>query len=266
MLVDPQPGDARSGRRQRGRGARCAWRGSVHRTDHDGQVRLAAVGDRRAVDWGRSAWPGVDSVEPAPGALQAGEPRVPSARHGDPGRAAARSAAASSRSWRPVLGRGRGAGLHHRRGRRKAGATVLRGGAFKPRTSPYAFQGLGEEGLRILRRAADAHGLAVVTEVMDAQAGRAGRALRRHPADRRAQHAELLAAARGRAGRRSRCCSSAAWRDHRGVAAGGRVRAGAGQRAGHPVRARHPHVRDLHAQHARPERHPGGARSSRTCR
>jgi len=49
----------------------------------------------------------------------------------------------------------------------KQGARVLRGGAFKPRTSPYSFQGLGEEGLKILRRAADAHGLAVVSEVMD---------------------------------------------------------------------------------------------------
>jgi 3-deoxy-7-phosphoheptulonate synthase len=51
----------------------------------------------------------------------------------------------------------------------RAGATILRGGAFKPRTSPYTFQGLGEEGLRILRRAADRFGLAVVTEVLDAQ-------------------------------------------------------------------------------------------------
>jgi 3-deoxy-7-phosphoheptulonate synthase len=51
----------------------------------------------------------------------------------------------------------------------KAGATVMRGGAYKPRTSPYSFQGLGEEGLRIMRRAADAHGLAVVSEVMDTQ-------------------------------------------------------------------------------------------------
>jgi 3-deoxy-7-phosphoheptulonate synthase len=49
----------------------------------------------------------------------------------------------------------------------KAGANVLRGGAFKPRTSPYAFQGLGEEGLRYLREAADRCGLAVVTEVLD---------------------------------------------------------------------------------------------------
>ena len=49
----------------------------------------------------------------------------------------------------------------------KAGATMLRGGAFKPRPSPYAFQGLGEEGLIMMREAADAHGLAVVTELMD---------------------------------------------------------------------------------------------------
>ena len=48
-----------------------------------------------------------------------------------------------------------------------AGARVLRGGAFKPRSSPYAFQGLGEEGLRMLREAADRHGLLVASEVMD---------------------------------------------------------------------------------------------------
>ena len=48
-----------------------------------------------------------------------------------------------------------------------AGATVLRGGAYKPRTSPYAFQGLGEEGLRVLREVGDRHGLPVVTEAID---------------------------------------------------------------------------------------------------
>lgn len=47
------------------------------------------------------------------------------------------------------------------------GATVLRGGAYKPRTSPYAFQGLGEEGLKMMRKAADHYGLKVITEVMD---------------------------------------------------------------------------------------------------
>ena len=50
---------------------------------------------------------------------------------------------------------------------KKAGAKVLRGGAFKPRSSPYSFQGLGEEGLRMIRAAADAEGLKVVSEVMD---------------------------------------------------------------------------------------------------
>ncbi len=48
-----------------------------------------------------------------------------------------------------------------------AGAQILRGGAFKPRTSPYAFQGLAEKGLKILRRAGDAAGMPVVTEVMN---------------------------------------------------------------------------------------------------
>ena len=50
-----------------------------------------------------------------------------------------------------------------------AGATGLRGGAFKPRTSPYSFQGLGEEGLKLLAAARDETGLAVVTEVMSPQ-------------------------------------------------------------------------------------------------
>lgn len=48
-----------------------------------------------------------------------------------------------------------------------AGAAILRGGAFKPRTSPYSFQGLGEEGLKILRAVGDEYGMPVVTEVMD---------------------------------------------------------------------------------------------------
>jgi 3-deoxy-7-phosphoheptulonate synthase len=50
---------------------------------------------------------------------------------------------------------------------RVAGARLLRGGAFKPRSSPYSFQGLGEEGLALLRRAADEQGMGVVTEVME---------------------------------------------------------------------------------------------------
>jgi 3-deoxy-7-phosphoheptulonate synthase len=62
-----------------------------------------------------------------------------------------------------------------------AGARILRGGAFKPRTSPYAFQGLGEEGLELLRAAADRNGLKVVTEIM-----------RPRQIDMVAQHAHIL--------------------------------------------------------------------------
>src|SRR5574338_317005 len=50
---------------------------------------------------------------------------------------------------------------------RAAGAKVLRGGAFKPRSSPYSFQGLGEDGLKMLRGAADRHNMKLVSEVMD---------------------------------------------------------------------------------------------------
>ncbi|MDQ2991284.1 MAG: 3-deoxy-7-phosphoheptulonate synthase [Candidatus Eremiobacteraeota bacterium] len=49
----------------------------------------------------------------------------------------------------------------------RAGANILRGGAFKPRTSPYTFQGLGRAGLELLRAAGDRNGLAIVTEVLD---------------------------------------------------------------------------------------------------
>jgi 3-deoxy-7-phosphoheptulonate synthase len=65
-------------------------------------------------------------------------------------------------SWDQLLAAARAA--------KAAGATLLRGGAFKPRTSPYAFQGLGEEALRLLARAREASGLPVVTEVMSAEA------------------------------------------------------------------------------------------------
>jgi 3-deoxy-7-phosphoheptulonate synthase len=56
-------------------------------------------------------------------------------------------------------------GIAHRL--REAGATILRGGAFKPRTSPYSFQGMGEPGLKLLARAREETGMAVVTEALD---------------------------------------------------------------------------------------------------
>ena len=50
---------------------------------------------------------------------------------------------------------------------KESGAKILRGGAFKPRTSPYSFQGLGEEGLKLLRKAGDTFGLSVITEIIE---------------------------------------------------------------------------------------------------
>ncbi len=50
---------------------------------------------------------------------------------------------------------------------KKFGAKILRGGAFKPRTSPYSFQGLGEEGLKLLRQAGDSFGLSIITEIIE---------------------------------------------------------------------------------------------------
>ncbi len=64
---------------------------------------------------------------------------------------------------------------------RKAGATILRGGAFKPRTSPYEFQGLGEKGLKMLAKARDETGLPIITELLS----------QKH-ADLVAEHADIL--------------------------------------------------------------------------
>lgn len=63
----------------------------------------------------------------------------------------------------------------------KAGGTMLRGGAFKPRSSPYAFQGMGEPGLHLMVEAGKAHGLAVVTEALDLAS-----------ADLIAEHADMI--------------------------------------------------------------------------
>ena len=82
---------------------------------------------------------------------------------------------------------------------KNAGAKVLRGGAFKPRSSPYSFQGLGEEGLRMLRSAADRHNMKLVSEVMDISQLELIEKYAAHPPGRRAQHAELHAAAGARA-------------------------------------------------------------------
>ena len=69
---------------------------------------------------------------------------------------------------RAVHGRVARAGARDRpRSSRTRGAAMFRGGAYKPRTSPYAFQGLGQEGLRLLAEAKASYGMPIVTELMD---------------------------------------------------------------------------------------------------
>jgi 3-deoxy-7-phosphoheptulonate synthase len=141
---------------------------SVHRTDHDGHVRLGAVGDGAVVDWDAvRAWSGVASVSKIPVPFQL----VSRAFHPhDTVISVGRCAIGSSQlalMAGPCSVEGEAQAFTIAEAVAKAGATVMRGGAYKPRTSPYSFQGLGEEGLKLLRRAADAHGLAVVSEVME---------------------------------------------------------------------------------------------------
>ena len=102
---------------------------------------------------------------------------------------------------RPVHGRdARADARDGARRRTREGVTMLRGGAFKPRTSPYAFQGLGVEALEILAEAREETGLPLVTELMDPRDVEAVVENGRRDPDRRAQHAELQPALRGRAG------------------------------------------------------------------
>ena len=137
---------------------------------------------------------------------------------------------------------------------REAGATVLRAGAFKPRSSPYAFQGLGRAGLELLARAREETGL-LDRHGSDGRGGAGpGRRSRRHRADRRPQHAELLAPQARRPLRQARAAEARPLRHHPGAAALGRVPPGRGQPAGHAVRARHPRVRSRDAEPVRPER------------
>ena len=143
---------------------------AVHRTEHDGRVRFAALGEAGAIDWKQvEGWPGVESVSrlarPFKLASRAFHPQdtvitVGRIAIGGP-QLAIMAGPCSIESEEQILAVAKAVAA--------AGATVLRGGAFKPRTSPYAFQGLGEEGLKLMRRAADAHGLAVVSEVMEPQ-------------------------------------------------------------------------------------------------
>ncbi|NOT33083.1 MAG: 3-deoxy-7-phosphoheptulonate synthase [Candidatus Eisenbacteria bacterium] len=141
---------------------------AVHRTDHEGQVRLCAVGEVGRVDWAQAAgWAAIERLEKIPSPFKlVSRAFQPAATLISVGRVTIGSEQLALMAG-PCSVESEKQAFTIAAAVARSGATVMRGGAFKPRTSPYSFQGLGEEGLRILRRAADAHGLAVVSEVMD---------------------------------------------------------------------------------------------------
>ena len=125
-----------------------------------------------------------------------------------------------------------------------AGATALRGGAFKPRTSPYSFQGLKEDGLKLLAAARGEPGLAVVTEVMATEdvelVARYADVLQ--IGARNMQNYRLLEAV-GKAEAAGAPQTRPLRHDGR-TAAGGRIHPRRGQSQRHALRARHSHLRN----------------------
>ena len=111
---------------------------------------------------------GVHEVLRITRALQAGEPDLQAGEHGRRRSATSASAATKSSSWPgPCSAETEEQVEATAAAVKRAGAKILRGGAFKPRSSPYSFQGLGEAGLKMLRAAADRHDLKLITEVME---------------------------------------------------------------------------------------------------
>ena len=140
---------------------------------------------------------------------------------------------------------------------RDMGVKIMRGGAFKPRTSPYSFQGMGEEGLQILADVREELGMSIITEVMApdevALVARYADIL----ADRHAQYAELPPAGRGGQAEQAGAAQAGNELHYRGIAACRRIYTGARQHAGDAVRARHPHLREGHPLHLRHQRYTG---------
>jgi 3-deoxy-7-phosphoheptulonate synthase len=148
---------------------RLALRGvQVHYSPGSDEAILAAIGDRKAIEEENlEAHPAVARVLPLDTSFKLASrefrPERAEVRVGDLAFGGKRIHVMAG----PCSVENREDLLALARELKEGGASVLRGGAFKPRTSPYSFQGLGEEGLRILAEARAETGLLVVTEVMD---------------------------------------------------------------------------------------------------
>ena len=235
--------------------------------DHVGADRTSSPSSARSAarkprcSSGSRRCPGVEPRHADQPAVQADVARVPPRGHGHPGPRRGDRRRLADGHGRPLLGREpRPAVRDGRRASRRparrscAAARSSRGPARTP-SRVWA-----SRRLRYLAEARERTGLPVITEVMEPVAGRHRRRVRRHPPDRHPEHAELLAAARRRAGRPAGDAQARLRRDDRGVADGRRVHRQLRQPERDPVRARDPHVRDVHPQHDGPGR--GAARST----
>jgi 3-deoxy-7-phosphoheptulonate synthase len=132
---------------------------------------IGAVGDREHVArLGLEGSPGVDRVVPILKPYKLASTQL---RHGQPSVLEIGGRKVGGEHFALIAGpctvESRDQTLETARVVKAAGATMLRGGAYKPRTSPYAFQGLGGAGLRLLQEAKEETGLPIVTELMDAR-------------------------------------------------------------------------------------------------
>ena len=144
---------------------------------------------------------------------------------------------------------------------KRAGAKVLRGGAFKPRSSPYSFQGLGEEGLQMLRAGANAHDLKLITEVMDiSQIEVIDKYADIFQVGARNMQNFTLLRELGRTRKPIMLKRGISATIEEWLLSAEYILSGGNSRRD-PVRARHPHLRDRDAQHPR---HLGDSRSSRS--
>ena len=137
-----------------------------------GRTAIGITGNQGAIETGSlELMPGVDRMHSRQQALQTGQQgsearKLRGANSHSIGRSQLRRKG-GRHHWRALRHRDARADIHDCGEDQSAGGRLFRGGAYKPRTSPYSFQGMGEEGLKILIEARDQFGLGIITEAID---------------------------------------------------------------------------------------------------